>query len=154
VKGYHAKFGVPMLQLERTDNPPLFYALAVRLDDGWGSFLIISRAKLQQLWKQDGLGSENKKSGDLELYIRYSSDEEAEEGTEDKQQRNALCGTIDLTDYINAWESLPPLKPLVGIDLDEQEAGAAAVGGGGDTGTGAGPDEGQIEDIGPERPQA
>jgi hypothetical protein len=37
-KGYSAEFRVPMAQLSRTDNPPLFYALAIRLDDGWGSF--------------------------------------------------------------------------------------------------------------------
>src|SRR5438445_13050040 len=35
-KGYSAKFGVPMNQLGHTDAPPLFYALAVRLDDEWG----------------------------------------------------------------------------------------------------------------------
>src|SRR5437773_4000513 len=41
--GYHAKFGIPMDQLRRTDAPPLFYALAVRLDNGWDRFIVISR---------------------------------------------------------------------------------------------------------------
>ena len=59
-----------MDQLKRTDAPPLFYALAVRLDNGWGSFIVISRAKLQELWN-DGCGSENEKSGDLELHIQF-----------------------------------------------------------------------------------
>jgi len=53
-----------MAQLRRPDNPPLFYALAVRLDEGWGSFVVISRAELQDLWNK-GCGSENAKSGDL-----------------------------------------------------------------------------------------
>lgn len=71
--GYRAKFGVPMAQLGRTDVPPLFYALAVRVDNGWGSFIVISRAKLKELWNE-GCGSENGKSGDLELYIRFRPD--------------------------------------------------------------------------------
>jgi hypothetical protein len=129
-KGYHAKFGIPMDQLRRTDDPPLFYALAVRLNDGWGSFIVISRANLQELWDV-GLGSKNEKSGDLELYIRFRPDEEAAEA-ENEQKLKAHCGKFKLTDYINAWESLPPLKPPVAIDVDGDAGGAdaAAVGGG------------------------
>lgn len=115
-KGYHAKFPVPMKQLERTDVPALFYALVLRLENGWGSFIVISRGKLQELWNE-GLGSENKKSGDLELRIQFRpNEEEAEGGSE--QRWKAVCGKFDLTDYINAWESLPPLKPPVPIDVD------------------------------------
>src|SRR6266436_4091999 len=33
--GYHAQFNIPMKQLEATDKPPLYYALAVRLQDQW-----------------------------------------------------------------------------------------------------------------------
>src|SRR5438876_4699895 len=33
-KGYSAKFDIPKKQLGRTDDPPLFYAFAVRLGDG------------------------------------------------------------------------------------------------------------------------
>jgi len=117
VKGYRAKFGIPMVQLRRTDAPQLFYALAVRLEDGWGCFVLISRAKLQELWNE-GLGSENKKSSHLELYIRFRPN--------DEQQQNALCGTFDLTDFINAWESLPPLVSPIAIDVGEHAAGAGA----------------------------
>src|SRR5205823_3048169 len=133
-KGYHAKFGIPMVQLERPDNPPLFYALVVRLDDGWGSMIVISRAKLQELWN-DGLGSENKRSGDLELYIQFrpqGAEEEAEaEGAEDEPALEARCGKFDLTGYLNAWESLPPVKPPIAIDVVEHRVAAdAAVAGG------------------------
>ena len=106
-KGYSAKFGVSMTQLRRTDVPPLFYALAVRLDNGWGNFIVISRAKLKELWNE-GCGSENGKSGDLELYIRFHLDEESSH----ESTLQAHCGEFDLTDFVNAWESLPPLKPL------------------------------------------
>jgi hypothetical protein len=69
-QGYSAKFGVPMAQLRRTDEPPLFYILIVRLVNGWGSVIVISRTKLQELW-DEGCGSVNEKSGDLELHIRF-----------------------------------------------------------------------------------
>lgn len=139
-KGYHARFNIPTKQLGRTDAPPLFYALAVRLDDGWGSIIVISRAKFQELWN-DGLGSENKKSGDLGLHVQFRPEEE--EGVEGQEgeaelELEARCGEFDLTDYINAWESLPPLRPPVPIQADEHGAGA----------------DDEIEDPGPEQPQA
>ena len=117
--GYHAKFGVPMAQLRRPDNPPLFYALAVRLAEGWGSFVVIGRAQLQELWNK-GCGSENAKSGDLELHIQFRPDHgeqrpgDGEAGNE--PELRVHCGEFDLTDYRNAWESLPPLKPLADIN--------------------------------------
>jgi hypothetical protein len=146
VKGYHARFGIPMKQLRPTDAPPLFYALAVRLEKGWGSIIVISRANLKELWNS-GLGSENKKSGNLELHIQFRTEE-------DEHVLEARCGTFNLTDCINAWENLPPLKLPATIDVDEHEAGAAAAPvGGGDTGD---PQvtEVTIEDIGPYPPQA
>jgi hypothetical protein len=157
-KGYHARFGISMDQLRRPDAPPLFYALAVRLENGWGSFIVISRAELRELWN-NGLGSENNKSGDLELYIQFRPDEDNEEAAgadaEREQVLEARSGKFDLTDYIDAWGGLPPLKPPVPIDSDEQGAGAgtAAVGGA-DTGAGEGVFQLQVEDIGPEPPQA
>jgi hypothetical protein len=30
---------------------------------------------------------------------------------------NAVCGNIDLTEYLDAWETLPPLRPAVPIDM-------------------------------------
>ena len=114
-KGYYARFNIPIEQLDRADEPPLFYALVVRLDNRWGGILVISRAKLKAL-REDGLGSENKKS--LALYVRFRPRvDEAENG----QLLTARCGKFELTDYINAWESLPPLKPPIAIDVDEQD---------------------------------
>jgi len=113
--GYWAKFGVPMAQLRRTDAPPLYYALAVRLDKRWGSFIIINRAKLQELWNE-GCGSENRNSGDLELRIQFRPKKEAEAKENDKASNEsnlqAHCGRFNLTNYLESWETLPPLKPL------------------------------------------
>ena len=39
--GYGAKFSIPLKQLRHADDPPLFYALAVRLDTGCSSFIVI-----------------------------------------------------------------------------------------------------------------
>jgi hypothetical protein len=131
-KGYHAKFGIPMAQLRRTDVPQLFYALAVRLDNGWGSFIVISRGKLNELWN-DGLGLENHKSGDLELYVQFRPAEPEEagaEGAEDEQGLKALCNDFDLSNYVNAWASLPPLKSPSAIDRDDTGVVAAAGEGG------------------------
>jgi hypothetical protein len=157
-KGYSARFGVPMDQLRRTDVPPLFYALAVRRDNGWGSFIVISRTKLQSLWNV-GCGSENEKSGDLELHIQFRPDEKVTdaEGEEagNKQKPKALCGKFDLTDYINAWEGLPPLKPLVSFVGDAHAGGTnAAALEGGNTGAGVDTAGVQVENIDPETPQA
>ena len=112
-EGYRAKFGIPTNQLGRTDAPPLFYALAVRLENGWGKIVVISRAELQNLWN-DGLGSENKKSGDLELYIQFRPAGRVE-GAETDEANDELvlkahCGEFDLTDYIDAWDSLHRLS--------------------------------------------
>jgi|GEM_PF-372564 len=105
--GYKAKFGISLAQLARTDVPPLFYALAVRLKNEWGDFLVISRARLQELWN-DGCGSENRKSGKLELNVRFRLEKQAG----DAPSLQAYCGNMDLSVYLNAWEILPPLKPL------------------------------------------
>jgi hypothetical protein len=101
------------------------------------------------LWN-DGCGSENEKSGDLDLYIQFRPDEEAGgEEAENEQKLKALCGNFDLTDYINAWDSLPPLKPPIPIDV---HAGGASAVGSGDTGAGVDAAGVQVEDIGPEPP--
>jgi hypothetical protein len=124
-QGYNARFGVPMAQLRRTDEPPLFYAFAVRLDNGWGRFVVISRAKLQELWN-NGCGSENKKSGNLELHIQFRPIEQAKgdgvEEASDEPSWDARCGNFDLTVFMDAWKSLPPLKPIQEINPELPQA--------------------------------
>jgi hypothetical protein len=102
--GYRASYDIPMGQLKRTDKPPLFYALAVRKKDGWGAFLIISRNSLQTLWNE-GCGSENRESGNLQLVVQYR----AEGSPQANPIWTANCGVFDLSKYLEAWETLPPL---------------------------------------------
>ena len=118
--GYRAKFPIPMKQLERVDDPPLYYALAVRLTDGWGSFIVISRVKLKEFWNK-GCGSENTQSGDLELHVQFRPEKKVGEGVVNQTGKlTAKCGKFSLTDYLNAWESLPPLKPPTAEEGDPE----------------------------------
>ena len=122
-QGYSAKFGLPMRQLERIDNPRLFSALAIRLGDGWADFIVISRAELKGLWDQ-GCGYENIMSGDLELHLQVRRDEEAaataagSSHTISSAGFRIRCGQFDLSGHVNAWEILPPLKSLPAIDAE------------------------------------
>jgi hypothetical protein len=124
--GYSAKFGVSMIQLSRPDNPPLFYAFAVRLANGWGAFIVISRTSLKQLW-DDGCGSANPKSGDLELHIQFRGKQPSDAA--DARPIDACCGEFNLSQYLNAWEILPPLKPLEAIPPDSDQAARRSRGG-------------------------
>lgn len=121
-RGYAARFTIPIKQLRRTDAPLLFYALAVRLDEGWGSYIIISRAKLQELWNK-GCGTES--SDNLHVHVRFRPNAKgsAPGSAESGPGLNAYCGEFNLTDYVNAWESLPPIKSPISIDVDAQGHG-------------------------------
>ena len=99
-EGYAAKFGLPLKQLERPDNPPLYYALAVRLGRLWVDFLVICRGQVQVFWNASrSFGSENSRSGDLELYLQF-------------RPGRVRCGAVELEGYRNAWEQPPPFRPL------------------------------------------
>ncbi len=113
--GYSAKFAIPVKQLQRMDDPPLYYALAARLEYGWSNFVLISREAMQKLWN-DGCGSENEQSGDLELHVQLRPDSTIP--PERESGMRAVCGSFDLSIYVNAWESLPPLAPMDQMTLE------------------------------------
>jgi hypothetical protein len=97
--GYPARFGIPVRQLKQPRSSELYYALAARLEDGWGDFLIISRTRLNELWNSgQPFGRENAASGNLELDLVF-------------EPGPIWCGEVDLQDHRNAWEHLPPLLP-------------------------------------------
>jgi hypothetical protein len=94
-----------------------------------------SRVTVTTPW--EGLQREVRRADEavLELHIQFRPEKKAKGEEEEKEQKlTACCGKFDLTDYINAWESLPPLKPPVAIDLPVGEV--------------------QIDEIDPEPPQA
>ncbi len=104
--GYSAKFGVPLKQLSRNDELMLFYAFAVRINNEWASFVVISRFALHLL-SESGCGSVNEKSGNLELHIQFRMEPKGE-----LEMLTAKCGKFDLTAYLNAWDRLPPLAQI------------------------------------------
>jgi hypothetical protein len=98
--GYNAQFHVPTIQLRRPEPPDLYYALAVRLNHGWGDYLVIGRKNLNELWNgEEGFGT-LPPSNDLRLNVCFRPD-------------RVTCGAVDLTGYRNAWHKLPPLRPPV-----------------------------------------
>ncbi len=111
--GYRAQFNIPMQQLGATDEPPLYYALAVRLADQWVSFLVIGRSQLKEYWETKPFGIENHKSGELALLLKYRPHSDA------LTQTRVRCGDVELDDYLDAWEQLPPFRPLPEVGSGE-----------------------------------
>lgn len=101
-KGYHARFSIPLKQLSHSDNPKLFYALAVRFHNQWANYIVIGRVELESL-RYKGCGS--RESENLILRIAFHLD-----NNEKPEVANAQCGEFDFTAYLNAWHRLPPLK--------------------------------------------
>jgi hypothetical protein len=97
-EGYRAQFSIPLRQLELPDNPPLYYALAVRLKGRFVDFLVFSRRQLYAFWNGPlRFGSEDS-LGNLVLKVQF--------------RQQVVCGEVDLTDHRNAWHILPPLSPF------------------------------------------
>jgi hypothetical protein len=116
--GYHAQFDIPMAQMGRDHDPPLFYVLAANLDGNQVSFLIISRVDMRGYWNgTTPFGTENARSGNLVLTVRY--------------REKILSQQVELTRYQNAWNDLPPLKPRSAPTLQDQGVGVAPGAAGG-----------------------
>jgi hypothetical protein len=104
--GYRAQFNIPLEQLTARDVPPLYYVLAVRLEDQWASFLVVARRQLKQHWEGDlSFGVENRKSGDVALQLKYRPD------LHDPDRMTVRCGDVQLDQFLNAWNQLPPFWP-------------------------------------------
>lgn len=105
-QGYTAQFSIPAKQLERPDQPPLYYALAIRLEEKYVDFLVIDRARLNDYWSgSQRLGTMGQRAN-VVLKIQFRD--------------RVVCGEVNLSDYRNAWNLLPPLQPL--ISLLEEDA--------------------------------
>ena len=96
--GFSAKFSIPLRQLTEFDEPsPLFYVFAVFRESHWSEFLVVSRARLIEYYTHEsGLGSENRRTGELDVSFSF--------------RRQVFCGSWDLSDCRNAWETLPPFR--------------------------------------------
>jgi hypothetical protein len=97
-EGHSAQFSIALKQLKLPDVPPLFYALAVRLEDRFVDFLIIGRDRLSQYWKGPRRLGTLDREGNLVLTVQL--------------RERVLCGEVDLTEFRNRWDLLPPLRSL------------------------------------------
>jgi hypothetical protein len=97
--GYSAVFALPMKQLRREDeHPPLFYALAVRRDEKWVDFLVVSRERLRSYYNgSTKFGARDRQNDALKITVKFCA--------------TVTCSGQELTDCRNAWASLPPLRP-------------------------------------------
>src|SRR3989440_11188254 len=92
--GHSAQFSIPLKQLERQpDKPPLYYALAVRLEGQYVDFLVIGRPQLNGHWNGPRRFGTKDKGGNLVLTLQF--------------RERGLCGEVDLTGHRNAWDILP-----------------------------------------------
>jgi hypothetical protein len=108
-QGYAAQFAIPTLQLEHVGSPPLHYVLAIRLEGQWVDYLIISREEFNAYRDSERrFGTENRTTRELVLSIQF-------------RPTQVLCGEVDLTNHRNAWDRLPPLHPLLGLNVGRQE---------------------------------
>jgi hypothetical protein len=96
--GYSATFHVPLKQLEIPDLPPLYYACAVRLVNGWGDFLILRRYQLNA-YRNARIPFGTEDDQDLVFTVQFRPD-------------RVVCGEVDLTVHRNAWDQLPPFRAL------------------------------------------
>jgi hypothetical protein len=95
---YAARVSVPLAQLNEAEDMGLFYAFAVRLGERWVDFVVIERKEVRHLRRARGLGHENVRAGELQLYLSFAPE-------------RVMCSGVDLQAFRNAWERLPVLQP-------------------------------------------
>src|SRR5947209_255389 len=66
-----ARVNVPLAQLRAERLTDLYYIFAVRMGERWTDFVILSREELNRLNRDEGVGYENQKSGELQLYLSF-----------------------------------------------------------------------------------
>ena len=91
------QFSLPLRQLERPDDPPLFYALAGRRGDAFTFYLIVSRLVMQR-YRLRPIGAVDRRNAALKLAVRYADG-------------RATCSGADLSEHLGDWAVLPPLQP-------------------------------------------
>jgi hypothetical protein len=96
--GYVARISLPLAQLRAKDDPELHYVFPIRLDEKWTDFVVISRKNLRLLQVLEAIGSENTKSGELQLRLIFDP-------------KSLTCKGHDLSRFRDAWNLLPILKP-------------------------------------------
>jgi hypothetical protein len=95
---YAAKVSVPLEQLREQGQAELYYVFAIRLEDRWVDFVILSRTELSEWDRNDGIGYVHQRAQELQLYLSFSPE-------------SLVCSGRELQLYRNAWVRLPILHP-------------------------------------------
>jgi hypothetical protein len=92
---YAAKVSVPLEQLETRSRVELYYIFAIRVEDRWVDFILITRTLLHRLSSR-GVGYLNRRAGELQLYLSFGPDE-------------VTCSGQNWQSSRNAWSILPTI---------------------------------------------
>ena len=85
---YAARVSVPLEQLETRSRVELYYIFAIRVEDRWVDFILITRTLLHRLSAR-GVGYLNRRAGELQLYLSFGPDEVTCSGQSWQSSRNA-----------------------------------------------------------------
>ncbi len=94
---YVGRVSVPLEQLLASSREELYYVFAIRRDESWADFVIISRQELILLYQDEGVGHPNQRAGELQLHLSFGP-------------TTLTCGGVGLQAYRNAWQQLPLLR--------------------------------------------
>ena len=114
---YTARVSIPLKQLILVTTPELYYVFAVRLEDRWMDFIIISRFDLNELHQNEEVGRENKAAGELQLTLKFGTD-------------SLTCDGKNMSHFQNAWVRLPVLsQPEAAVAELPDDSGGQPPGG-------------------------
>jgi hypothetical protein len=91
--GYRATINVPMRQLENLRIPDVFYVFAIRHDNKWKDFIVISRQDLLVIRKATHMGTRigpDPETQQLVIHLAFRAD-------------SIRSGTADFQPYRNNW---------------------------------------------------
>jgi hypothetical protein len=93
-QGFSARFAVPLQQLQTPVRPEVHYVLAVRHQERWAEYVLLSRPQLFDEVASWEVGSQA--SGSVVLYLSFTP-------------TRLVCSDRDWQDYRNNWATWPSL---------------------------------------------
>jgi hypothetical protein len=94
---HYALYKLKLSQLRRQHTPELYYVFAMHYDGVWTGFLVISRAALNNLQVQQGIGWVSKDGKNLHLRLSFSDND-------------VLCSGQNLQVYRANWNPWPAIQ--------------------------------------------
>lgn len=92
---YSAQFQIPVKQLQKISQSPIYYIFIARKDDVWTKPLIIPQVKLFDEIEKNNVGSQHKDY--INLYFSYS-------------ENKIVCSSQDFTKYIADYSDFPIIE--------------------------------------------